>query len=202
MEIWIATNNAGKIKEYELLFKEIPNLKLHTQQEISGFTARPEDGKTFEENARIKVKSLAAIKNRVWVIGEDSGLEVAGMNGLPGIHSARYAGPKAADSENVTKLLKMMGLKGVTDRKAKFTASLVVATPQGETWAFTGTMEGEIAKAPKGQMGFGYDSVFIPTGQTQTLAELGPGYKTQHSHRSDAAKQFLRKLSEASNVQL
>ena len=145
------------------------------------------------DNARIKAKTLKAVKNTVWVLGEDAGLEVEGLNGLPGIHSARYAGPKASDSENVAKLLKMMTLKPMNNRNAKFVATTVVYTPTGEEWVFTGELKGKIATKPSGLHGFGYDPVFIPDGQTQTLAELGDGFKTQFSHRAQAIKAFLDK---------
>lgn len=194
MELWIATGNKGKLTEYKILFNELAELKLHHQGELSSFTPRPEDGKTFEENARIKAKTLRSVKNTVWVLGEDSGLVVEGLNGLPGIHSARYAGPKASDSENVSKLIKMTALKPMANRNAKFVCSTVVYSPTGEEFVFTGEMKGTIAHKPAGLHGFGYDPVFIPEGQTQTLAELGSGYKAQHSHRSVAAKMFLEKL--------
>jgi XTP/dITP diphosphohydrolase len=195
MELWIATGNKGKLSEYKLLFRELADLKIFSQGDLSSFTPRPEDGKTFEDNARIKAKTLRAVKNTAYVLGEDSGLVVEGLNGLPGIHSARYAGPKASDSENVSKLIKMMALKPMANRNAKFVASVVVYTPTGEEWVFTGEMKGVIASKPAGLHGFGYDPVFIPEGQTQTLAELGAGYKNQHSHRTQAAKQFLAKLN-------
>ncbi len=194
MEIWAATGNKGKIREFELLLKEFPEFKLHTQGEISAFTPRPEDGKTFLDNARTKARTLRSVKNSHWVFGEDSGLEVEGLGGLPGIHSARYAGPKASDSENVAKLLKMMTLKPMSNRNAQFKCALVVYTPTGEEHVFEGIMKGHIASKPLGQLGFGYDPVFIPEGQTQTLSELGPGYKIQRSHRAEAFKQFLKIL--------
>ncbi len=194
MELWIATGNKGKLTEYKILFNELADLQLHHQGEIASFTPRPEDGKTFEDNARIKAKTLRSVKNQAWVLGEDSGLVVEGLNGLPGIHSARYAGPKASDSENVSKLIKMVALKPMPNRNAKFVCSTVVYSPTGEEFVFTGEMKGTIAHKPAGLHGFGYDPVFIPEGQTQTLAELGAGYKTQHSHRSIAAKMFLEKL--------
>lgn len=194
MELWIATGNKGKLAEYKLLLRELPDLKVFSQADIASFTPRPEDGKTFEDNARIKAKTLRAVKNNVWVLGEDSGLVVEGLGGLPGIHSARYAGPKASDSENVAKLLKMMTLKPMQNRNAKFVASVVIYTPTGEEWVFTGEMKGVIASKPAGLHGFGYDPVFVPEGQSQTLAELGSGYKSQHSHRSHALKAFLERL--------
>ncbi len=194
MEIWVATGNKGKLQEIQLLLKDLPDLKLHTQGEINGFTPRPEDGKIFLENARIKARTLRSVKNQQWVFGEDSGLEVEGMNKLPGIHSARYAGPKASDSENIAKLLKMMAIKPMANRNARFVCSLVVFTPNGEEWNFEGEMKGTIAKAPAGNLGFGYDPIFIPEGQTKTLAELGPGFKNQNSHRAHALRKFLEKL--------
>lgn len=193
MELWIATGNKGKLYEYKLLLREIPDLKAFSQGDIPSFTPRPEDGKTFLDNARIKAKTLKAVKNNVWVLGEDAGLEVEGLNNLPGIHSARYAGPKASDSENVSKLLKMMSLKPMANRNARFVCTTVIYTPQGEEWVFTGELKGKISSKPAGLHGFGYDPVFIPDGQSQTLAEIGDGYKTQHSHRSQALNAFLEK---------
>jgi XTP/dITP diphosphohydrolase len=196
MELWIATGNKGKVNEYKLGLKELVDLKIFTQNDVPSFTPRPETGKTFLENAQIKTRTLRSVKNTVWVLGEDSGLEVEGLNNLPGIHSARYAGPKAGDNENVAKLLKMMILRPLPNRNARFVCSTVVITPTGEEWHFEGTMKGSIAPKPVGQMGFGYDPVFIPEGQTQTLAELGPGFKNQHSHRAMALKAFLAKIKE------
>ncbi len=195
MELWLATGNKGKVSEYRLLLKDIPDLKIFTQADLPAFTPRPEDGKTFLENARIKAKTLKSVKKDQWVLGEDSGLEVEGLNNLPGIHSARYAGNKASDSENVSKLIKMMNLRPMPNRKARFYCATVVYTPQGEEWNFEGVMNGVIASKPAGLLGFGYDPVFIPEGQKQSLAELGPGFKNMNSHRAQAAKKFLEKLN-------
>jgi XTP/dITP diphosphohydrolase len=200
MELWIATGNKGKVNEYKLGLKEIVDLKVFTQNDIASFTPRPEDGKTFLENAQIKARTLRSVKNNVWVLGEDSGLEVEGLNHLPGIHSARYAGPKAQDSENIAKLLKMMTIRPMPNRNARFVCSTVIFTPIGEEWHFEGVMSGKIASKPAGQLGFGYDPVFIAEGQTQTLAELGPGFKNQHSHRAMALKAFLVKFKGATHL--
>lgn len=189
MEFWLATSNRGKLIEFKTL---LPQLDIHSQSELSVFSQPPETGKTFEENARIKARALKSVKTQVWVAGEDSGLEVEGLNNLPGIHSARYAGPKAADSENVAKLLKMMSLRSATNRKAQFQCCLVVYSPEGQESVITGVMTGTIAKAATGSSGFGYDPVFIPEGETRTLAELGLTKKNQISHRAQA----IRKLSE------
>jgi XTP/dITP diphosphohydrolase len=194
VKLWIATGNKGKVNEYKMGLKELEDLKVFTQADVPSFSPRPEDGKTFLENAQIKARTLKSVKTGVWVLGEDSGLEVEGLNNLPGIHSARYAGPKAGDNENVAKLLKMMVIRPMANRNARFFCSTVVFTPTGEEWHFEGVMKGTIATKPAGQMGFGYDPVFIPEGQKQTLAELGPGYKNQPSHRAMALRAFLEKI--------
>lgn len=195
MELWIATGNKGKLEEYTLALKSIADLKIHSQSEIKSFTPMPENGLTFLDNARIKAKSLKSVKPGTWILGEDSGLEVDGLGNLPGIHSARYAGPHARDSENIAKLLKMMQIRNISPRTARFVCTTVVYTPSGEEWIFEGTMRGQINSKPVGMMGFGYDPVFIPEGETQTLAELGPGYKIKKSHRAEALSLFLEKLN-------
>lgn len=194
MELWIATGNKGKLEEYKLALRSLPDLQLFHQGEIKGFAPRPEDGATFLDNARIKAKTLKAIKPNAWVLGEDSGLEVTGLNNLPGVHSARYAGQHASDSENVAKLLKMMTIRNISPRTAQFKCVTVVYTPTNEEWIFEGALKGVISPKVIGQLGFGYDPIFIPEGETKTLAELGPGYKIQKSHRAQALNQFLQKL--------
>src|SRR5688500_16744499 len=108
-ELWIGTGNKGKLGEFKVLFdRELPTLKIFSIADLPTYSAPPENGTTFLENARIKAKSLKSVKPGQWVMAEDSGLEVEALGNLPGIHTARYAGPKAADSENMAKLLKMM----------------------------------------------------------------------------------------------
>lgn len=204
MEVWIATGNKGKLNEFKLLLSELEaplkelndKLEIHSQGELSYFAAPDENGKTFEENARIKARALKSVKPNTWVIADDSGLEVEGLGGIPGIHSARYAGPKASDGENMAKLLKMMTIRPMNNRNARFTCCLVVYSPTGEEFVLNGSLEGVIAKAPKGTMGFGYDPVFVPNGETLTLAELTPGYKNKNSHRAKATQQLNAKIIE------
>jgi XTP/dITP diphosphohydrolase len=194
-ELWIATGNKGKLGEFKLLFgKELPEMQLFSIADLKVFSAPPENGQTFLDNARIKAKSLKALKQGHWVMGEDSGLEVEGLGNLPGIHSARYAGPKAADSENIAKLLKMMQIRAVGTRAAQFQCWMVVYTPAGEEWIFNSQLKGQIAKTTAGQHGFGYDPVFIPENETKTLAELGSGFKSRISHRAKATLQLIEKI--------
>jgi len=170
MELWIATSNKGKLSEFQVLLNSLVDLELHHQGELSTFFSPPENGQSFYENAKIKARALHAVKNQAWTLADDSGLEVEGLGHLPGIHSARYAGAHASEAENVAKLLKMMQIRNVTDRKARFVACLVIYTPQGEELKFEAYLNGKIAMKPAGQLCFGYDCVFIPDCQTQTLA--------------------------------
>ncbi len=188
MELWVATGNQGKLNEFKMLLNRLvqTGLNLHAQSELPVFSPPPENGDSFVANARIKARALKSVKPGTWVLADDSGLQVEGLNGLPGIHSARYAGPKASDGENVAKLLKMMTLRPMANRKATFVCAVVAYDPSGSEHVFEGRLEGEIAKAAKGTTGFGYDPVFIPTGEAQTLADLGLAHKNKISHRAKA----------------
>ena len=203
IDLWASTTNKGKFKEFNLILDSFlasqtinlaTQIQLHSLDEIPSYYQPPENGKTFDDNARIKAKSLKVMKSGQWVFAEDSGLEVIGLGGLPGIHSARYAGDRASDSENNAKLLKMLTIKNVSDRSAKFVCTIIAYDPSGVEHIFKGEMSGSIAKAPKGQHGFGYDPVFTPNEQTLTLAELGPGFKIKSSHRTQAFKQLIEKI--------
>lgn len=191
MDIWVATGNAGKVKEFKELLAPHQIFSIH---DMKSYSSPPENGKTFEENARIKSKSFKSIKPGFWVIGEDSGIEVEGLGDMPGIFSARYAGENARDVENTSKVLKMLNIRSPGNRKAQFRCVMIAHDPQGVEHKFEGILKGEIAKDMRGVNGFGYDSIFIPEGSTQTLAEITTLEKNKISHRSQAVKQFLEKL--------
>jgi XTP/dITP diphosphohydrolase len=146
----------------------------------------PEEGSTYYENARAKVQFGRARSAEDWVLGEDSGLEVAALGGRPGILSARYA-PEG--DEAIAKLLEE--LRGVEDRRARYVCELVALAPDGRELRGTGVLEGAIAEEPRGSEGFGYDPVFIPRGEERTVAELGDEWKSQNSHRARAAQALL-----------
>lgn len=193
MEIWFSTQNDGKLQEFRELLRALP-LEIHSASEMSYFSSPPENGDTFVANARIKARALRSIKDKAWVVADDSGLVVAGLDGLPGVHSARYAGANARASENNAKLLKMMALKSADKRQAHFVCCLVAFTPEGEEIICEGQLTGEIAKVARGQNGFGYDPVFIPTGYDKTMAELSKGEKNSISHRAQAMAQLVEHL--------
>jgi XTP/dITP diphosphohydrolase len=197
MEIWIATGNNGKLNEFKMLLNKAVQekfLAIHSQGELPVFSQPPENGDSFVANARIKARALKAMKPGIWVMGEDSGLAVEGLGGMPGIHSARYAGPKAQDAENTAKVLKMITLRAMNSRNAAFVSVIVAFDPNGVEHVFEGRLEGEIAKAQKGSAGFGYDNIFVPKGETKTLAELGLAFKNKVSHRALAVNQLLALL--------
>ncbi len=191
MDLWIATTNKGKLSEFKSLLSEL-KIQVHSPAELSFYASPPETGTSFQENARIKAKTIKALKPKTWVLGEDSGLEAEGLGGLPGIHSARYAGPKASDAENTAKLLKMMSLRSANNRKARYVCSIVIYDPDGNEYLIEEYMNGEIAKKQAGSNGFGYDPVFIPEGETKTVAELPSSFKAQNSHRAKALKGCLK----------
>jgi XTP/dITP diphosphohydrolase len=156
-----------------------------------------EPGETFFENALAKARFGRSVTGEaLWILGEDSGLEVKGLGGHPGIRSARYAGEQATDEENVRRLLDELAAIGKQGRRARYVSELVLLSPELDEHRGTGNLEGWIAEEPRGAEGFGYDPVFIPEGETQTVAELGDEWKREHSHRSRAARALLQAVGE------
>ena len=199
MELWLATGNKGKLNEFKNLMNGL-DFEIHGQDELSYFSQPPEDGDSFQANALIKARALHAVKPESWTVSDDSGLVVPGLGGLPGIHSARYAGPKAQPSENNAKLLKMVQIRCGSQREAHFECCLCAISPTGEEHFFTGTFEGSIAEKARGTGGFGDDPVFIPKGGDRTLGEMTSAEKNAISHRSKALKKLLEHLKEFSQL--
>jgi XTP/dITP diphosphohydrolase len=188
MQLVLASNNAKKIAEIKSL---LPEIKLVSLQDI-GFTDEiPEPYNTFRQNAAHKAETIHQFC-KFPVLADDSGLCVAALDGAPGVYSARYAGTPTDDARNSQKLL--AELNGIQNRDAFFICTIALAGYQNETLFFEGTMAGTIAKEASGTGGFGYDPVFIPEGQTQTLADLPPTYKSAHSHRAKALAALLELL--------
>lgn len=192
IELWVATTNQGKLNEFRNLLSNIA--EVHSPSELKVYALPKETGKTFEENARIKAKALKAVKPGYWVVADDSGLEVEGLNGLPGVHSARYAGDNASDAENNAKLLKMVQIRTPQNRAAQFRCVFVAFDPSGKEHVISGVIKGTISTIAKGTTGFGYDPVFVPEGQTKTYAELGAAFKNQSSHRAQAIRELVNRL--------
>ena len=186
-----ASRNEGKLRELRAL---LPDWEI----ELLGDVEMPEEtGATFYENAAAKARFAQSVEPGRWAIGEDSGLEVDWLGGVPGIRSARYAGEDASDEENVAKLLHALDGAEAGERGARYVSELVVVTPGGSELRGTGTLEGSIATEAKGSEGFGYDPIFVPTGETHTVAELGNEWKRAHSHRAAATRALLAGVGEA-----
>ena len=172
----VCTGNPHKLEEFRALF---PDWDLEL---LAGADFPPEDGVTFEDNARIKARygRLVGPADR-WMLADDSGIEVAALGGEPGVQTARWA-----EGRHVEKLLS--ALEGRDDREARYVCELVAIAPDGSEVRGTGVLAGTIAHAPAGVEGFGFDPVFVPRGETHTVAELGDEWKAQHSHRAVAAR--------------
>jgi XTP/dITP diphosphohydrolase len=156
---------------------------------LAGADFPPEDGVTFADNALIKARYGRGVgpADR-WMLADDSGIEVAALGGRPGVQTARWA-----EDRHVEKLLAALG--GRDDRDARYVCELVAIGPDGKEARGTGVLEGTIALAPAGDQGFGFDPIFIPRGESRTVAELGDEWKAEHSHRAVAARALLDTLS-------
>jgi XTP/dITP diphosphohydrolase len=182
LTVRLASQNEHKLRELRVL---LPDWNL----ELLGASALPEEtGETFYENARAKARFGRTMAPGAWVLGEDSGLEVDGLGGRPGIRSARYAGPQATDDDNVARLLQELGDFAGEARRARYVCELVCLSPGQVELRGTGTLAGRIAENRRGTEGFGYDPVFVPEGETRTVAELGDDWKAKESHRARAAE--------------
>jgi XTP/dITP diphosphohydrolase len=191
MKNWImASFNPGKIAEFQALMPQ--DIHLISLKDIPQAVSPEESGDTLAENAELKANYAAQLAG-LPAFADDTGLMVDALNGAPGVHSARYAGMTANHSDNIIKLLN--ALQGRTDRQARFETVLCLVGVMPEPVFFSGILKGTIASEPKGSGGFGYDSVFIPEGFTQTLAEVGAEVKNQISHRGNAMKEFQNWLS-------
>jgi XTP/dITP diphosphohydrolase len=148
-----------------------------------------ETGETLEENALLKARAVVEATG-LPALGDDTGLEVAALDGAPGVRSSRFAGPHASYADNVALLLRM--LEGVDDRSARFRTVMALVFPDGVEITTEGTLAGVITETPRGSGGFGYDPVFL-VGE-RTLAELPTEEKNDLSHRARAIRALAVEL--------
>jgi XTP/dITP diphosphohydrolase len=173
----LCSTNEGKLRE---LRAALPDWRIEL---LSADGYPPEDGATYLENARAKAAYGRTVEPGVWVLGEDSGLEVDGLGGRPGIRSARFGG-----DEPVGHLLAVLrGVEG-EERRAGYVCELVALSPEGSELRGRGELRGRIVQEPRGSEGFGYDPIFVPDGEERTVAELGNEWKRTNSHRARAAR--------------
>jgi len=178
----LASRNRHKLRELQAT---LPGWELDLL-DVEGYP--PEEGRTFEENADAKARFGRRLAgDREWALGEDSGIEVEALDGRPGVESARWAG-----GEHVSRLL--AALEGARDRRARYVCELVALASDGRELHGRGVLEGEIAEERRGDEGFGFDPIFVPDGETKTVAELGNAWKARHSHRALAARALQRQL--------
>ena len=180
--IVLATGNEGKVRELREVLKDFP-IDLRGLKDFGPIPEAVEDGETFDENAYKKALHTARILG-LPAIADDSGLVVEALKGAPGVYSARYAGEKANDADNIKKLLAEM--KTRDDRKAAFQCVISLAVPSGPALTYEGRCEGEITREPKGEGGFGYDPVFFSPELGKTFAESIMAEKNSVSHRGRA----------------
>ena len=200
----IATASAGKIRDFAHILGT-DHYEFKTLKDIGFDEEIIENGNSFAENAIIKSSTTArwlAKRNiEATVLADDSGLEVFALDGAPGIYSARYSGIHGADNSNNTLLLK--NLTGITDRKARYFCALAYQTVTrngngefvvSEPQIFEGECRGNINYAPVGDMGFGYDPLFVPDGETRTFAQMELEEKKAISHRGNAIRALKKAL--------
>lgn len=187
----LATRNRHKTLEISAM--------LGARFEVLDMTAFPEcppieeTGETFLANARLKALGISC-RIAGWVLSDDSGLEVDALNGAPGVWSSSFGGEEGNHRLNNARLLEVMG--GQVNRRARFRCTMVLARDGREQAHFSGTVEGRIVAEARGELGFGYDPLFVPEGFEQTFAELGDAVKNTLSHRSRALNQVITYLQE------
>jgi len=176
-----ASRNPDKARELEQL---LPGWRV---EPLAADTFPPETGTSYYENARAKAHFGRSIEKRpLWVLGEDSGIEIAALDWGPGIFSARFGG-----DDPVGRLLAALsGIEG-EGRRARYVCELIAISDQGEELRGAGTLYGRIGHEPRGSEGFGYDPIFIPEDEDRTAAELGNAWKRANSHRARAARALL-----------
>lgn len=189
MEVVLATSNPGKARESRAIL-EGAGIQVST---VPLWLGEVETGTTFEENARLKAAAALRMIGRP-VLAEDAGLEVDALHGLPGLHSARFAGPAATPDENNAKILRLLAGIPEADRTARYRIIAILLLPSGREFVGEGNLEGRIIDAPRGDAGFGYDPLFVPDGQDRTVAEMRTAEKNVLSHRAQALRMLLSAL--------
>ena len=195
MEFLVATTNPGKLAEVEAILRSLP-IKIISLTDLKGWPTVIEDGKTFEENALKKARTLADFSGYM-TLADDSGLEVDALGGGPGIFSARYSGAEGDDIRNNEKLLYELEAIPQEKRGARFVCVLALCSPilSGKNeWFFHGECSGQITFSPRGENGFGYDSLFFYPPLGKTFAEISREEKGYVSHRGKALKKLTDSL--------
>ena len=197
MELVVASNNQGKIREYRDILEPL-GFRVFSLEDKDMEIKVEETGATFAENAILKAQAVHE-RTHGWVLSDDSGLSVDALNGEPGIYSARYQG---LPTEHERRMAVLQGLENQADRSARFVCCICLIDDTGDKHLFTGIWRGTIALAEEGINGFGYDPIFISEdGDGRTTASMPLSFKETYSHRAKAVKQltsYLNSLAEES----
>jgi XTP/dITP diphosphohydrolase len=194
-EIIVATSNKGKLREISEMLDGLP-VKLSSLADCwKPMPVITERGATFLENALQKARWVFERKG-MWVLADDSGLEVDALNGLPGVRSARFAGENGDTAANNRKLLEMLARVPAERRTARFKCVAVLVTSAESYFPAEGVCEGTITFYPRGAGGFGYDPLFVPAGFNRTFAELTTAEKHAISHRGKAFEKLRKRCEE------
>ncbi|WP_019586484.1 RdgB/HAM1 family non-canonical purine NTP pyrophosphatase [Deinococcus apachensis] len=184
MRVVVATGNAGKVREIE---EALGSLGWRLEG-LNGLPLPEETGTTYEENAALKA-CAAALTTGLPALADDSGLEVEVLGGQPGVYSARF-GNRATDTERNLYLLERM--RYMANRRARFVSVVILAHPDGQIETYRGELTGTLLEGPRGENGFGYDPLFVPDGETRTLAEMTVAEKRAISHRGRALAALMQ----------
>jgi XTP/dITP diphosphohydrolase len=186
MELLVASRNPKKLAELRRVLDAagLSGLRLLSLDDVAPFDEAPETGATFEENAVAKARD-AFLASGLPAVADDSGLSVDALNGMPGVLSARWAGAHGDDVANLRLLLGQLGDVPDERRGAAFVSACALVSSSGET-VVRGEWTGTIARAPRGEGGFGYDPIFVPDGSERSAGELSPAEKDAVSHRGRA----------------
>lgn len=192
MKIIMATGNADKVRELRGILADT-DIEIVSMKEAGIDVEIIENGKTFEDNARIKAETVCSASGEM-VFADDSGLEIDFLNGEPGVHSARYMGENTSYDIKNAQILKRLEGAAEEERSARFVCAIAIAYPDRDTKIFKGVFEGRIAYEPAGENGFGYDPIFWVPERGCTSAQLTPEEKNAISHRGKAMRQALAEL--------
>jgi XTP/dITP diphosphohydrolase len=190
VRIVFASGNRGKAREVSAILSEAG----HEVLAMPMWFGEIESGSSYVENARIKATSVARLLPGVAVLGDDAGVEVDALAGLPGLHSARFAGPGARVRDNVDKVLTLLDGVPSDERTGRYRVVAVLVLPTGAEIVGEGVLEGRFITERRGAGGFGYDPIFVPDGEQRTVAEMRSDEKNVMSHRARALSDLLSKL--------
>jgi XTP/dITP diphosphohydrolase len=187
----LATKNAQKLAELRrIVAAEAPGVQVLGLADVAAYPEPAETERTFEGNALLKARACVAATG-LPALADDSGLAVDVLNQMPGVRSARWAGPGASDQENNALLLRQLADVPAAERTARFICAMALVLPDGTEHVRTGDMRGRIGVSPAGHNGFGYDPLFVADGYALTNGELEPSVKDAISHRGRAVRAIL-----------